>query len=225
MGHGLSLQGNFTWDKLMNQNTYLNAGQNSLNQLFRNEDNSPTLIENFIATYQVPTLLHSLVGRTIVGGWTLNTVLRETNGTLVNSPGGVTQIAKPHISNPTDAKYFNTCYENSSGALVVGTGACATASSTPAFQQLPSGFWLATIGPYMEDVRFHVHPLLDASLFKKFTLHENATFEIRGEAYNLANTPNFGNPSTSLGGTSFGSVAATQANDPRILQLTGRFNF
>ena len=77
----------------------------------------------------------------------------------------------------------------------------------------------------MESVRFHVHPLLDASLFKSFQLHDNYTFEIRGEAYNVANTPNFSNPSTSIGGTSFGSVSATQANDPRILQLTGRFNF
>ena len=67
--------------------------------------------------------------------------------------------------------------------------------------------------------------LLDTSLFKLFQLHENYTFEIRGEIYNIANTPNFSNPSNSIGGTSFGSVGATQANDPRILQLTGRFNF
>lgn len=232
MSHGLSLQGNVTWDKLMDQNTYLNPGQNTFNQLFRYQDSSPTWIENFIATYQIPTLLHSYVGKTIVGNWTLNTVLRETNGTLVSSPGGYTQIANPKLSKPSYGQYFNTCYQtvsivNNSPVWTnkVGTGACASASSTPAFQQNPSGFWLATIGPDMESVRFHVHPILDASLFKAFQLHDNYTFEIRGEAYNVANTPNFGNPSTSIGGTSFGSVAATQANDPRILQLTARFNF
>ncbi|MGB7265851.1 MAG: TonB-dependent receptor, partial [Terracidiphilus sp.] len=31
MSHGLSLQGNVTWDKLMDQNSYLNAGQNTFN--------------------------------------------------------------------------------------------------------------------------------------------------------------------------------------------------
>jgi len=225
MSRGFSVQGNFTWDKLMDQNSYLNAGQNSFNQTFRYQDSSPTMIENFIATYQIPTLVHSLIGRTIVGNWTLNTVLRETNGTLVSTPGGVTQLANPRISNPGNGKYFNTCYENSSGALVIGAAACANSSSTPAFQQLPSGFWLATIGPDMESVRFHVHPLLDASMFKKFNIYENVTFEIRGEVYNVANTPNWGNPSTSLGGSTFGTVSPTQANDPRILQLTGRFNF
>jgi hypothetical protein len=232
MSHGLSLQGNVTWDKLMDQNTYLNAGQNTFNQLFRYQDSSPTWVENFIATYQIPTFLHSYVGKTIVGNWTLNTVLRETNGTLVSSPSGYTQIANPRLSNPTNGQYFNTCYQTVSivnNAPVytnkVGTGACASASSTPAFQQNPSGFWLATIGSDMESVRFHVHPLLDASLFKSFQIHENYTFEIRGECYNVANTPNFSNPSNSIGGGSFGSVSATQANDPRILQLTGRFNF
>jgi hypothetical protein len=232
MSHGLSLQGNVTWDKLMDQNTYLNGGQNTFNQLFRNQDNTPTWVENFIATYNIPTLLHSTVGRMAVGNWTLNTVLRETNGTLVSSPSGYTQIANPYLSNRNYGQYFNTCYQTVSivnNAPVwtnkVGTGACANASSTPAFEQNPSGFWLATIGPYMESVRFHVHPLLDASLFKSFQIHENYTFEIRGEAYNIANTPNFSNPSTSIGGTSFGSVASTQANDPRILQLTARINF
>ena len=87
MSHGLSLQGNVTWDKLMDQNSYLNAGQNTFNQLFRYQDSSPTWIENFIATYQIPTLLHSYVGKTIVGDWKLNTVLRETNGGLVSTPG------------------------------------------------------------------------------------------------------------------------------------------
>jgi hypothetical protein len=232
MSRGLSLQGNVTWDKLMDQNSYLNAGQNTFNQLFRYQDSSPTWIENFIATYQIPTLLHSYVGKTIVGNWKLNTVLRETNGGLVSTPGGYTQIANPKLSNRTYGQYFNTCYQTVSivnNAPVwtnkVGTGACASASSTPAFQQNPSGFWLATIGPDMESVRFHVHPLLDASMFKAFQLHDNYTFEIRGEVYNVANTPNFGNPSNSIGGTSFGSVAATQANDPRTLQLTARFNF
>lgn len=232
MSGGLSLQGNVTWDKLMDQNTFLNPGQNAFNQLFRYEDSSPTWVENFIATYQIPTLLHSAVGKMIVGNWTLNTVLRETNGTLVSSPSGYTQIANPRISNPNNGQYFNTCYQtvsivNNSPVWTnkVGTGACSSASSTPAFQQNPSGFWLATIGSDMESVRFHVHPLLDASLFKSFQIHENYTLEIRGEAYNVANTPNFGNPSNSIGGASFGSVAATQANDPRILQLTARLNF
>jgi hypothetical protein len=77
----------------------------------------------------------------------------------------------------------------------------------------------------MESVRTRVHPLADASLFKKFPIHESATFEIRGEFFNVLNTPNFGGPGTTPGSTSYGVVGLNEANDARIGQLTARFNF
>jgi hypothetical protein len=77
----------------------------------------------------------------------------------------------------------------------------------------------------MESVRTQVHPLADASLFKKFPIHESATFEIRAEFFNVFNTANFGGPGTSPGTTSYGVVTLNEANDPRIGQLTARFNF
>jgi hypothetical protein len=77
----------------------------------------------------------------------------------------------------------------------------------------------------MESIRTIVHPLADASLFKKFPIHENATFEIRGEFFNVLNTPNFGGPGATPGGTTYGVVTLNEANDARIGQLTARFNF
>jgi len=106
---------------------------------------------------------------------------------------------------------------------VVGANACASTTSTPAFQQqLP--FSSVLISPYT-DVRQRIHPLLDVSMFKQFVIRERFNFEIRGEFFNVLNTPNFGGPGTSLGSTTFGTVTQTQANDPRIGQLTGRVNF
>jgi len=102
--------------------------------------------------------------------------------------------------------------------------ACDSASSIPAFQQHLS-FTLNNIGPYMNDVRQRVHPLFDFTLFKQFQLHESLNFEIRGEFFNLFNTPNFSGPNTSLGSASYGIVTLTQANDPRLTQLTARLNF
>jgi hypothetical protein len=77
----------------------------------------------------------------------------------------------------------------------------------------------------MNDVRQRVHPLFDFTLFKQFQLYESLNFEIRGEFFNLFNTPNFGGPNTSLGSASYGIVTLTQANDPRLTQLTARLNF
>ena len=60
---------------------------------------------------------------------------------------------------------------------------------------------------------------MDLSLFKIFPIHESTTFEIRGEFFNILNTPNFGSPGTGLGSSSWGVVTLTQANDARIGQL------
>jgi hypothetical protein len=76
---------------------------------------------------------------------------------------------------------------------------------------------------------------MDLSVFKQFILREGASFEIRGEFFNVMNTPNYGGPNTSLGSATAGSVLSyttafpngffTQANDQRIGQLTARINF
>jgi hypothetical protein len=150
-----------------------------------------------------------------------------TPGASTTSGGNVTPLSSPRLGNATYGRYFNTCYENAAGALVMTTPsapACDSASSIPAFQQHLS-FTLNNIGPYMNDVRQRVHPLFDFTLFKQFQLHESLNFEIRGEFFNLFNTPNFGGPNTSLGSASYGIVTLTQANDPRLTQLTARLNF
>lgn len=224
MSHGFSLQGNFTWQKLMDQTSYLNPGQDSFNQTFRREDPEPSLIANVIGIYQFASLSgHPRWERSILGGWQANGVLRAQNGTLVSSPSNVTLLSDPRLAHPTYGKFFNTCYLNPAGVHVVGATACASSSSTPAFQQHLS-FTLNNIGPSI-DVRERIHPLVDASLFKSFQTHEGLNFEIRGEFFNVLNTPNFGGPGTGLGSSNFGIVTLTQGNDPRLTSITARINF
>jgi hypothetical protein len=105
----------------------------------------------------------------------------------------------------------------------VGTGACSSATDTPAYQQRLS-FTTQTNSPYI-GVRQQFHPLMNASLFKVFPIRETTTFEIRGEFFNVLNSPVFGSPNTTIGNTSFGIVSLSQANDPRYGQLTARLNF
>ncbi len=234
VSHGFSFQGNFTWSKIMDQNIYLNP-QDSLNSPFRYQDPNPNIVANVVGIYQFPSLAGKpAYERWTLGGWQMNGVLRAQNGNLVATPGAsttsggnVTPLSSPRLGNATYGRYFNTCYENAAGALVMTTAsapACDSASSIPAFQQHLS-FTLNNIGPYMNDVRQRVHPLFDFTLFKQFPLHEFLNFEIRGEFFNILNTPNFGGPNTSLGSASYGIVTLTQANDPRLTQLTARLNF
>jgi len=60
--------------------------------------------------------------------------------------------------------------------------------------------------------------LLDFSLFKSFRIMERMRAELRGEAFNLTNTPLFGNPGTVLNTPTFG-VVTSQENTPRQVQI------
>ncbi len=227
MNHNLSVSGNFTWSRTMDQNTYLNP-QDNLNQPFRYMDPNSTLVGNLVGIYELPRLAgRPALERETLGGWQMNTVLRAQNGNLVNNPGNVTPLSNPRLANPTYHRSFNTCYLNAAGVPVQSTPnapACDSLSPTPAYQQ-HLAFTLNNNGPYMGSVRQVIHPLLDLSLFKQFKIHESANFEIRGEFFNVLNTPNFGGPGTGLGSSNFGVVTLTQANDPRLTQLTARINF
>jgi hypothetical protein len=48
------------------------------------------------------------------------------------------------------------------------------------------------------------------SLFKHFRVKERYNFELRGEAYNLANTPQKLNPVTNIDAANFGQINGTQ---------------
>ena len=63
----------------------------------------------------------------------------------------------------------------------------------------------------------------DATLSKNFTFAENRYLQLRLEAYSLTNSPQFGNPNTSFGGTSFGQI--TSAGGARQLQVAAKFYF
>ena len=49
--------------------------------------------------------------------------------------------------------------------------------------------------------------------------------QFRANAYNLANTAQFGNPNTSFGSANFGVIGISQVNDPRIVELALKLNF
>ena len=222
MSHHLSIQGNFTWDKLMIHNGYLNSGIDT--HLESYEDSNSNVLSNIFGTYELPTFARSpYLERLAIGGWKLNGVLLMANGNLISAPGSVNIIGPTGVPNRSYSHFINTCYENTSGVLVVGTGACSSATDTPAYEQRLS-YTTQSNGNYIP-VRQQFHPLLMGSLFKVFPIREATTFEIRGEFFNLLNSPVFGSPNNSIGNTSFGIVSLSQANDPRYGQLTARLNF
>lgn len=71
----------------------------------------------------------------------------------------------------------------------------------------------------------------DISFSKKFKINERFNFDLRVDARNLTNTPNFNAPSTvlpadgNLSGSLFGRINADVVNNSRRVQLSGKLNF
>jgi hypothetical protein len=252
MRHHFNLQGNLTWDKVMLHTAYLDNYWAAVGKLESIQDPNPTLFANIFGSVELPRLLTApAYERLALGGWQLNGVARFSNGNLIGAPGNVDIIGNYYTGNWSLRHQFNTCWQqptttstsvtwsnvvtavNSSTGLVTNQ-ACDTSTSAAAFRQR-IGFTSQTNSPYL-NLRIPLKPLMDLSVFKKFTIHESTSFEIRGEFYNVLNTPEWGGPSTSLGAANFGSAATApqtafpngffnQANDARIGQLTARINF
>jgi hypothetical protein len=257
LSHHFDIQGNFSWEKIMDENEFRNPTDT---QLERFQDPQPNLLSNLWGTYHFPEFADKpYVVREFLGGWKLQGVLRASNAPLIANPGSVgttggsggsanapgsgnpgytyKQLMVPKPASRNYATMFNPCYSvwTEDSQYTGGTGTttgqwansstCTGANTTPAFQQEPL-FTLNTLPPYM-NIREIVHPLADASLFKTFKIRGGTSFEIRGEFFNVLNTPNFGGPNTNPTGSGYGGVSTplSQANDARLTQLTARVNF
>jgi hypothetical protein len=66
---------------------------------------------------------------------------------------------------------------------------------------------------------------IDLAVFKNFRVVEGLTFQLRGESFNAFNHARFGDPVTNPANAGFGTVAKSQLNQPRIIQLALKANF
>jgi hypothetical protein len=64
----------------------------------------------------------------------------------------------------------------------------------------------------------------DMSLFKNFVIREEIRFELRAEAFNILNHPQFGLPNPNIGNAQAGQITSIVGN-PRQLQMGLRFQF
>ena len=79
-----------------------------------------------------------------------------------------------------------------------------------------------TIPNLMSDGLFNI----DFSLYKDFSIMEKFKLQLKGEAYNLSNTPTFDVPNRDINAQNFGTVTATALNPrPRSVQLSMRITF
>lgn len=66
---------------------------------------------------------------------------------------------------------------------------------------------------------------VDLAILRFFPITERAKFELRLEAYNATNHPNFGLPGLSFGTPTFGVVGSTLGGVGRQVQIGARITF
>jgi hypothetical protein len=101
----------------------------------------------------------------------------------------------PAISHPTVSKWFNTSDFSAPPSFTFG--------NTPRTFNFVRSDWNRNI---------------DLSIHKNTRITERLNLQVRGDAFNMDNTPTFQPPNTSFGSAQFGVVTAQQ-NSPRSIQL------
>ncbi|WP_263368836.1 TonB-dependent receptor [Edaphobacter bradus] len=159
----------------------------------------------------------------LLGNWQLNGILTLQTGLPMN-------ITAPDSSQTggNHAAYAN-CVANPFAGTTTNRAAISTPSPAPGVFISPSGFSIPTAGTFgtCRPRLFHGPGArnVDLSLFKQFPLGDERKFELRFEFFNAFNHANFANPATNMSNTAtFGKVTST-INDPRQIQLAGKFYF
>src|SRR2546426_528139 len=79
-------------------------------------------------------------------------------------------------------------------------------------QSARAGYWAPT---HRADGTHHA----DINIAKNFRIFEKLRAQLRGELYDLTNTPQFAPPGVTVGAGDFGQVNGTRYNDRRNVQL------
>lgn len=156
----------------------------------------------------------------LVNHWQLSPIFRATSGAPFNVTSGVdnslTAIGndRPNLS-PSAANVYTHVHPSPNSSLNQS-------------YLLTSAFTQNATGTYGNLGRNHfVGPKyvnLDAALSRRFPIRETLNLQLRLEAFNVLNHPNFNNPSTTaINSSSFGKITVAQA--ARIFQGAIKFNF
>ena len=207
--NGISGKLTYTFSKQMDAITYLNPGDPAPYRTISGNDRPHHV--GISALYDLPfgkgRLLLSQSPtpvRQIVGGWQLGGVVHIWSGTPLSFGdiifnGDIKNIALPS-DQQTVQRWFNT------GAGFV----------TATAQQLANHLFQGPL--YYSGIRAGGVNTTDLSVLRYIRLRENMKVQIRAEALNVFNHPNFAPPITTVTSSTFGTVN-TESTFTRILQF------
>jgi outer membrane receptor protein involved in Fe transport len=221
---GLTVNGAYTFSKLIDLALGQFAGESVSNAGFQNNNNLRA--DRSLSALDAPHRLvinglYSLpfgagrkfnpkgIGGLIVNGWEASAIYTyQSGGPLAFSSATNTTFAqgggqRPNlIGNPV---------------LADGDRTLTRWFNTAAFAA-PAAYTFGTAPRSLGSVRSDGISGIDFSVVKNTKLYENVALQFRAEFFNLTNTVRFAPPNTSFGSAAFGQVSA-QSNQPRVVQF------
>ena len=235
------LGGNFTWAKLLSNTDSLAAGGGGTGAV---QDWYNLKAEKSLESYDIPLraiirYVYPLpIGRgakflagvngwqdRLVSGWALDGVTTFQGGNPLLFTATGTALSNNFGAGTPRPNFVPGCNLRVPGSPVKRlTGWFNTACFTA-----PSQFGFGNMARAEGTVRAQGIDNFDIAISKKTAITETLRLELRVEAFNLMNHPQFNPPGTQFGsGSNFGqtqAAVASQVNQPRALQLAARFTF
>jgi hypothetical protein len=223
--HGLSLLANYTYSKnLTNAPDFRSPMDESAipqnnNDLAAEKGPGCDVRHRFAlsSVYSIPSWNRQEWTKLLTQNWQFSTVYQIQSGMpfTISVFGDTANSGTVLGENPIRA--------NATGQPIFGPGTrTSTKWFNPAAFATPPAFTFGDVG------RNSVYgpPLrtLDIALVRAFRLTESATFEFRGEAFNILNMVNLGTPNRFVNTAQFGTITMAMT-PPRELQLSARVSF
>ena len=196
---GLAFTGAYTWSRALGYTTDTGMLLNPFNYgaNYGPLDYDRTQVLSISHLWELPFgRKGSSLASTLLGGWQLNGVFSWQTGTPLTITADPVTCACPG----------NTVLASVNGAVPFGSGTTyltGNGFSAPAAGQFGNLGRGAIRGPDTWNYNM--------SLFKSFRVRDRFNLELRGEAYNLTNTPHYANPVTNFGSPAFGQITSMTA--------------
>jgi hypothetical protein len=212
--NGLLLKGAYTFSKAIDDATYSDWTEfmwNASSQFDRNRALASHDIPHnfqFAFVYELPfgsTKKWATTGTSskILGGWQLNGLFAAYSGRPFSLSASGSSLNMPgNAQTPDQVKEKVEIFGN--------VGDDGTYFDTSAFTRVTE-VRFGNVG--RNTMRGPGVVNLDASLFRTFKVTGRADLQFRAEAFNVTNTPHFGNPNGNVNSANFGRVLATQTAD------------
>ena len=162
------------------------------------------------------------IGSKLAGGWNLSGVLSLRSGSPINVTANGNSLNLPGSTQTADLV--------APVEILHGINLGNPWFSTSSFAQ-PTGARFGSLG--RNSLNGPGTFGLNGKFGRNFAFHERYRLEIRAEAFNVTNTPQFANPSTSLTSSTYGYITGTRASGTgvngtgggRSMQFGGKLSF